>query len=456
MVDSRQDILMHSLSNASILASSKCFLAKTPTLNPEDSNWVCKLTLNPKLGTEAEVKVVLKRVDQLTLYLEYKFESDRNHSDSLTELLFCGTSTTLPGKTVVYSILKLDASAFSAYSEAEAQAEFMLSTLQLLDDLVEGKLEMTGSSAGGSSNTYDHRLDIEGMNEPTYNPVHAVKHFGFLTGKPGIETMVNSIDLSVVQKLKASATGELRRVPLESRLGKLKMEKTGGFYTTDPVEQKAMDGILSDVASKLSKSIMDGNGVAGMSLPVRIFDQKGLLERIIGYYTYAPIYLTLATAAKGDKLERLKLVVTMSCTGFWKCMGLMKPFHPILGETLQAYWEDGTSINVEYTCHIPPTLNFYIADPLGTYALYGRHEIKAKVGANTVTGLNCGPNVVHFRDGDKIEYQLPAGEVSGLLFSSRPLSYMTGDYIIRYPNADLEAHLTMIPAGSGDIPQQIT
>ncbi len=38
----------------------------------------------------------------------------------------------------------------------------------------------------------------------------------------------------------------------------------------------------------------------------------------------------------------------------------MKPFNPIIGETYQGYWPDGSSIFCEHTSHHPPITNFFV------------------------------------------------------------------------------------------------
>ena len=38
----------------------------------------------------------------------------------------------------------------------------------------------------------------------------------------------------------------------------------------------------------------------------------------------------------------------------------MKPFNPILGETFQAFYSDGTVIDIEHTSHHPPISHFLV------------------------------------------------------------------------------------------------
>ncbi len=57
----------------------------------------------------------------------------------------------------------------------------------------------------------------------------------------------------------------------------------------------------------------------------------------------------------------------------------IKPFNPLLGETYQAAFPDGTQIYCEHTSHHPPIANFLLEDPDELYKLWGYYEFKAKI-----------------------------------------------------------------------------
>jgi hypothetical protein len=62
--------------------------------------------------------------------------------------------------------------------------------------------------------------------------------------------------------------------------------------------------------------VFSGQSVIGISLPVRIFEPRSLLERICDWYGFAPVYLKQA-AKTTDKLERFKLVITFALAGLY-------------------------------------------------------------------------------------------------------------------------------------------
>ena len=56
----------------------------------------------------------------------------------------------------------------------------------------------------------------------------------------------------------------------------------------------------------------------------------------------------------------MKNVVTFCISGLYMLCKQMKPFNPIIGETYQGYWPDGSSIYCEHTSHHPPITNFFV------------------------------------------------------------------------------------------------
>ena len=70
-----------------------------------------------------------------------------------------------------------------------------------------------------------------------------------------------------------------------------------------------------------------------ISLPIKIFEPTSTLQRIADLWTFAPIYLKKA-AKEEDHLERLKLVITFTISSIYLCCSQLKPFNPLLGETM--------------------------------------------------------------------------------------------------------------------------
>jgi len=78
-----------------------------------------------------------------------------------------------------------------------------------------------------------------------------------------------------------------------------------------------------------------------MSLPVKMFEPKSTLQRVVDSFSYAPMFLK-QHATNPDSLERFKAVIPFAMAGLHLCSGQLKPFNPILGETLQCHFKDGS------------------------------------------------------------------------------------------------------------------
>jgi len=142
-------------------------------------------------------------------------------------------------------------------------------------------------------------------------------------------------------------------------------------------------------------------------------------------------------------------VVTELIAGLHNTCQQLKPFNPILGETLEATFEDGGQIFCEQSCHHPPVSNLEVIGPDNSYHIYGYGEWIASFGGNTVKGHHLGPLCVRFGDGTIISFSRPRMELSGLIFGDRVIEYV-GTIKFRDPKNKLAMNLVFgPPAPSG-------
>ena len=105
-----------------------------------------------------------------------------------------------------------------------------------------------------------------------------------------------------------------------------------------------------------------GLGISHISLPVRIFESRSTVERLSDYFAFAPHFLKAASIIP-DHRERLNLCIAFAIGPLYCCCSQRKPFNPLLGETMQAEFPDGTRIYCEHTSHHPPITNFLVESP---------------------------------------------------------------------------------------------
>lgn len=87
------------------------------------------------------------------------------------------------------------------------------------------------------------------------------------------------------------------------------------------------------MVKQLAVNIMRGLTITHISLPVRIFEPRTSLHRIADLFSFVPKYLRRASESS-DPTERFKNVVASVISVIYICTGQLKPFNPILGETL--------------------------------------------------------------------------------------------------------------------------
>ncbi|KAJ0398044.1 hypothetical protein ATCC90586_005243 [Pythium insidiosum] len=199
---------------------------------------------------------------------------------------------------------------------------------------------------------------------------------------------------------------------------------TGGLKLVDKEVAKKQSGVLKDVIKSAGAKMLEGKGTVSLSLPVRIFEPRTNLERLVDLFLYAPTYLN-AAAEQIDPLERFKLVMAFAVAGMHHSVGQLKPFNPILGETYQSLLNDGTEVCCEHTSHHPPISNFQLVGQkyaiCGHVLWHGSFSMKS----NAVVQNNRGPIRVSFDDGTVISYHLPVMQSGGFLWGDRTVD-LTG------------------------------
>jgi hypothetical protein len=187
---------------------------------------------------------------------------------------------------------------------------------------------------------------------------------------------------------------------------------------------------------------MNGKGVVAVSLPVRIFEKRSMLIRMCDLWVTGPKYLTKAGKVK-DPIERFKLVMAFMISGMHMGSPQKKPFNPILGETYQCYWPDGTPIYIEHVSHHPPISSFLVENIDNLYTFRGSYEYRAKLAdlGNSTIGTIAGTSTIEFADGQQISWEFPNLKIGGLMLGNRTIKYI-GDFSFRDPANGIECKLT--------------
>jgi len=128
------------------------------------------------------------------------------------------------------------------------------------------------------------------------------------------------------------------------------------------------------------------------------------------------IYMPRAAAAT-DPVERMKNVVSAFVAAMPLTSGnFLKPLNPLLGETLQTEYSDGTRLWMEQTCHHPPVAGFYVEGAGKEYTASGFLQFSVGFGYNKMLVTPQGERTVHFKDGTAITCDCPRSR-SPLLYA---------------------------------------
>mmetsp|Transcript_15717 Transcript_15717/g.24137 ORF Transcript_15717/g.24137 Transcript_15717/m.24137 type:complete len:311 (+) Transcript_15717:247-1179(+) len=194
----------------------------------------------------------------------------------------------------------------------------------------------------------------------------------------------------------------------------------GGLICTDQEALNKQKGVLGHVMKQLAINLMKGLTISHISLPIKIFEPKSSIQRIVDMWAQAPVYLRQAADIQ-DPLERFKNVIASMISSIYLCCGQNKPFNPLLGETLQGNYPDGTKFYCEHTSHHPPISNFLVEDVQDKFTLSGYYEVCGKMGTNSLTSGLRGPNNLIFADGHHIRFGYPSYKLGGMVMGDRTI-----------------------------------
>ncbi|EQC37586.1 hypothetical protein SDRG_05182 [Saprolegnia diclina VS20] len=200
-------------------------------------------------------------------------------------------------------------------------------------------------------------------------------------------------------------------------LAGFKPNKKGGLVFDDKVVLKKQQGVVKDVMVQLGAQLLSGKLAVRLSLPIRVFEPRSLLERVAEAWSYAPTYLTKA-ATTMDAIERLTNVMAFVVSGLHCCVNQNKPFNPILGETYESSLHDGTLIYMEHVQHHPPVAAFLVLGPKESYSLHGRYEFESSMSGNTITNFQNGTTTFECPNG-KVKYEVPQLKMGGVMLGDR-------------------------------------
>lgn len=115
-------------------------------------------------------------------------------------------------------------------------------------------------------------------------------------------------------------------------------------------------------------------------------------------------------------------MVSYFISGMQVCTGQLKPFNPILGETLQSTMPDGSKVYCEHISHHPPITSYLYEDAEGDYKFFGSCELTASFGTNSMKAGQEGDGFIVFKDGQTIRCVAPHYTLGGTVMGDRTIN----------------------------------
>ena len=195
--------------------------------------------------------------------------------------------------------------------------------------------------------------------------------------------------------------------------------KEGGIGIQDPNEAKLCRSVLSMMIKSMGRTLLQGGNVMKTSFPIQCCQPGTILEVACKQAGNFHHFLPRAVACT-DPVERMKLVVACFASSQILPVGtFLKPLNPILGETLQVEYSDGSKAYCEQTCHHPPITSFKLDSPPGAgYEFWGFTEFGAGFGYNRMFLKSKGLLQLKFKDGTLFEIGLSENKVENVFWGT--------------------------------------
>lgn len=104
----------------------------------------------------------------------------------------------------------------------------------------------------------------------------------------------------------------------------------------------SLRSIAKIIIKEIGRKIISGDfNLTTISFPIRCMIPKTGLEKALNSTCLFPIYINKACLIT-DPIERLKLIICATLGQFYLNLSFLKPLNPILGETCQGCYPDGS------------------------------------------------------------------------------------------------------------------
>mmetsp|Transcript_38151 Transcript_38151/g.89931 ORF Transcript_38151/g.89931 Transcript_38151/m.89931 type:complete len:438 (+) Transcript_38151:138-1451(+) len=227
--------------------------------------------------------------------------------------------------------------------------------------------------------------------------------------------------------------------------------EVGGIACQDPDESKLARSVLSMMIRQMGRNLLQGQNVMNTSFPIQCCQPRSLLEIAAEQGRFFHAFLPQAARAT-DPVERMKNIVACFVSAMTlTSANFLKPLNPILGETLQTEYSDGSKLYMEQTCHHPPISSYHLVGPGGMYQYYGHTTFDIGFGYNRMFLNTSGSRTLTFADGGKVEIGFPKDRVSNVFWGQMHHECL-GEQLFTDDANGIRCIITYAPEGRKGVP----
>jgi len=179
--------------------------------------------------------------------------------------------------------------------------------------------------------------------------------------------------------------------------------KNGGidFNNKETVSQIRSTG--TEVIKQVGKKLLSGDfNLTTISFPIKVMIPISMVQACAFALFNIPYFMYQSQGK--DVVERLKYTIVATISPFYSSGFSLKPLNPVLGETYEAMFSDGSNVFVEQSSHHPPVSHYEVYGINNSYYYAGYSQFSTSAGLNSLTVTNKGKRFMKFKDGVRFDF----------------------------------------------------
>jgi len=201
------------------------------------------------------------------------------------------------------------------------------------------------------------------------------------------------------------------------------IDEAKGLVLVDKFICKKFSGLLKDLLSSLLTIAMGKR----VSLKVKLFEPKSILQRLTDYWSFLPKFLTPTYDNKMSAINRLKNVMALAISGLYIPTKQLKPFNALITETFEGEYQKDpyhTKVYCEQICNYPTVSRFYLVN--SEIKLYGYADLSThteRLGTQLSFWIKGVTNIEWKKLNEKVSYIFPTVRVLKITSENGRSSY---------------------------------